>query len=55
MPFHVTAEAPANSTNALGKLPSELTLPREVLLVERKQRYGRFLDPEEGEMEEVRG
>lgn len=34
MPFRVAAEAPANSANGSGKLPSELTLPGEGLLVD---------------------
>jgi len=42
MPFLVTAEAPANFANGLGKLPSELTVSGEGLLVEKAETQGSF-------------
>lgn len=43
--FHVAAEAPANSANGLGKLPSKLTVPGEGLLVEEAETQEEFSRP----------
>lgn len=43
--FHVAAEAPANSANGLGKLPSELTVPGEGLLVGETETQEEFSRP----------
>lgn len=51
MPFLVTAEAPANFANGLGKLPSELTVSGEGLLVEKAETQGSFQNPEKGKGE----
>lgn len=51
MPFLVRAEALANFANGLGKLPSELTVSGEGLLVETAETQGSFHNPENGKGE----
>lgn len=53
MPFHVTVEAPANSANGLGKLPSEFTLPGVGLLVKGSRDTGGVFETQK-ETEEVK-